>query len=323
MTNERSIRPMDRPVLTTISAFMLAAVAVSLASGERESAPKGKRLLKPLNLAALNTKFDEDDPFISRDGTRLLYTSNASKKFALMSSTQRNPMQFFPGSEKWPAGVQLEGQSSDNDNRSPFLTPDGHDLYYAERTIVKAPAGATQPPPNYDIAHAIRLTKPTLFTGPTYVQSVCTENDELHPRLTDDGTELYLSRKTKEGWRVLVARRAPGSKKEPKGAFGEPVLIEELPAGFHCASLSRDKRTMYLQGPLDNKRWGLFRARRRSVKDPWGKPEPLEGLNDPEAPTGDMSPCLSKDGSKLYFSSDRPGGKGGRDLWVIETRWFN
>ena len=24
----------------------------------------------------------------------------------------------------------------------------------------------------------------------------------------------------------------------------------------------------------------------------------------------------------LYFSSDRPGGKGGRDLWVIETHWF-
>ena len=41
-----------------------------------------------------------------------------------------------------------------------------------------------------------------------------------------------------------------------------------------------------------------------------------------EAPTGDTSPCLSRTGSLLYFSSDRPGGKGGRDLWVIETRWF-
>jgi Tol biopolymer transport system component len=32
-----------------------------------------------------------------------------------------------------------------------------------------------------------------------------------------------------------------------------------------------------------------------------------------------MTPCLSPDGSKLYFSSDRPGGKGGLDLWMIPT----
>ena len=51
--------------------------------------------------------------------------------------------------------------------------------------------------------------------------------------------------------------------------------------------------------------------------------EALERLNHPDAPTGDTSPSVSHDGTKLYFSSDRPGGKGGRDLWVIETRWFN
>jgi hypothetical protein len=32
-----------------------------------------------------------------------------------------------------------------------------------------------------------------------------------------------------------------------------------------------------------------------------------------------MSPCLSRDGTMLYFASDRPGGKGGLDIWMIET----
>jgi hypothetical protein len=280
-------------------------------------------LLKPINLAALNTKFDEDDPFLTRDGARLLYTSNASKHFTLMASYQRTHVQFFPGSEKWPAGVELEGQNAEADNRSPFLTADNHDLYYAEKAEVKAPAGETPAPANYDIAHAIRLTRPTQFTGPTYVQSVSTPEDELAPWLTEDGLELYFSRKTKEGWRVFVARRPPPTKKQPKGAFGEPVLVMELPAGFHHATLNRNKQVMYLQGPLDSNRWGLFRARRPSATAGWGKPEPLERLNHPEAPRGDMSPSLSRDGSKLYFSSDRPGGKGGLDLWAIETRWFN
>ena len=38
-----------------------------------------------------------------------------------------------------------------------------------------------------------------------------------------------------------------------------------------------------------------------------------------DAPTGDLSPSLSRDGSLLYFASDRPGGKGKLDLWVIQT----
>ena len=37
---------------------------------------------------------------------------------------------------------------------------------------------------------------------------------------------------------------------------------------------------MYLQGPLENKRWGLFRAKRMNVKEPWGKPQPLERANE-------------------------------------------
>jgi hypothetical protein len=58
---------------------------------------------------------------------------------------------------------------------------------------------------------------------------------------------------------------------------------------------------------------------RSSPARPWSKPEALDSLNSPAAPTGDTSPCLTADGAKLYFASDRPGGKGGRDLWVIDT----
>src|SRR5262249_20328654 len=112
--------------------------------------------------------------------------------------------------------------------------------------------------------------------------------------------------------------------KRPKdgGQFGDPVLVEELPAGFHHATLTKNGKTMYLQGPVGKDRWGLFRSVRSA--NGWGKPEPLDEGNNADGPTGDRSPCLSRDGVWLYFASDRPGGKGGLDLYYVRTeelRW--
>jgi hypothetical protein len=309
-------------------AVLVAVVGVLLGlqgrAGGQAPKPPASAKPTPLNLAALNTAADEDDPFVARDGKHLLYTSNASKHFTLMVSEQLRPFPLFPGSEKWPAGKEMEGPDAETDNRGPYLTPDNHDLYYAEKTIVKSPANENQPPPNYEIVHSVRSNLRVLkqFTEPGFVQSVCTEQDELSPWLSDNGLELYFSRREKDGWHVWVTHRPPPRSGQPKGAFGEPQQVKELPAGFHHPTLNRDGTILYLEGPLGDKRSGLFRSKRSSVKQPWGKPEPLEGLSHPQARTGDHSPCLSWDGFRLYFSSDRPGGKGGLDLWVIETKWF-
>jgi hypothetical protein len=266
-------------------------------------------LLNPVNLTALNTPSDEDDPHLSADRLRLYYASNASGRFTLFLAERRNLAQ------PWSPGKPLSGPTGESDDRCPCLTIDGHDLYFATRFVVKAANKELKEfPDNFDIVHAIKLIKPHEFTVPTPVQAVCTAADEMFPWVSWDGRELYFSRKTSAGWRVLVARR-PGN----RGAFTDPKLLEELPAGFHHTTLSRDGRTMYLQGPLGNSRWGLFRCTRPGPAMPWSKPEPLDGLNSPAAPTGDTSPCLAADGTKLYFASDRPGGKGGRDLWVIDT----
>jgi hypothetical protein len=259
-----------------------------------------------VNLDKVNTSKDEDDPFLSAKGLHLYYASNAEGRFALLVSERR------AANLPWPAGKALQGPSGENDDRSPFLTADLHDLFFATRFVVKAEKGVQKVADNFDLVRAISVGKGRDFTAPVPVQAVCTPADELHPWLTADGKELYFSRKTKEGWRVVVS-----SRKDRKEAFNLPKVIESLPPGFHHATLTRDGRTAYLQGPLEKGRWGLFRSRRVGVT--WGKPEPLTMLNHPEGPTGDTSPSLSQDGVKLYFASDRPGGKGGRDLYVIDT----
>ena len=136
----------------------------------------------------------------------------------------------------------------------------------------------------------------------------------MHPWITSDGKQLYFSRKTKDGWRVCVALRKDAA--GPQG-FGEPKLVKELPVGFHHATLMPNNKVMYVQGPLPKDRWGLFRSTLNG--DMWSDPEPLGDLNDPEAPKGDLSPNLSRDGKTLFFASDRAGGKGGLDIWMIPT----
>ncbi len=48
----------------------------------------------------------------------------------------------------------------------------------------------------------------------------------------------------------------------------------------------------------------------------WGGLIPFEH-NDPEYNTG--HPCISPNGKRLYFVSDRPGGSGGTDIWYCEN----
>ena len=47
----------------------------------------------------------------------------------------------------------------------------------------------------------------------------------------------------------------------------------------------------------------------------WGPPRPMRALNSAFHET---APALSGDGNFLYFVSDRPGGRGGDDIWVAK-----
>jgi len=259
--------------------------------------------IKVTNLS-VNTEADEDDPHLSSGGLTLFYTATTQKKSDIMVSRRRDKRQ------AWPAGKPIDDYvSTEADDRSAFATTDGR---YPQFLYFATKKDKTQK--NFDIYVAVRQGAGSVFSAPTPVPTVSTEEDELHPWLSADGKSLYFSRKTKDGWRMLVARR-----KEATGGagFGDPALLKELPAGFHHATLTPDGKTMYLQGPLEKGRWGLFRSGYGS--DGWQKPEALEELNNADGPTGDRSPGLSRDGSLLYFASDRPGGKGGLDLYVVPT----
>ncbi|MHB1425564.1 MAG: TolB family protein [Gemmataceae bacterium] len=285
--------------LAVLLLAVLAAIGVALST---EAADEVK-LVKPVNLP-INTKADEDDPFLSSSGLTLWYSGNADKKFDILMAQRRTVRAAWGKGETPDSYIQTQV-----DDRGACLTRDGVYPQYLYYATLK-----DKDTKNYDLYVAVKQESRKAFTEPTPVQATNTEADEMNPWLSADGKQLYFSRKTKDGWRVFLCKRAKAMGAQ---GFDKPVPIEDLPPNFHHVTLTRDGNTMYLQGPLDGGRTGLF-VSSKGAKG-WSKPRALTMLNHPEAPQGDRSPSLSPDGSRLYFASDRPGGKGGFDIWAVPT----
>jgi hypothetical protein len=59
----------------------------------------------------------------------------------------------------------------------------------------------------------------------------------------------------------------------------------------------------------------LWLTRRPSISGLWGPPVNLGPIVN--GSNSESGPCLSADGSMLYFSSDRTGGSGAQDMWQV------
>lgn len=111
-------------------------------------------------------------------------------------------------------------------------------------------------------------------------------------------------------------------------ANGEVTSIEELNTKFHegPVALSADGNTIYftresffendfVKSDDKKNKFGkmyLFKATNNN-----GKWENVVALPFNGKEFNSSNPSLSKDGSTLYFNSDRPGGIGGNDIWKV------
>ena len=105
------------------------------------------------------------------------------------------------------------------------------------------------------------------------------------------------------------------------GSFGTPVNIVELSSPQHdsCLTVRSDgleviltsRRSSPLNTPSSADLWTSTRA---SVNDIWSTPVKLTGVNADGFQ--DCCPSLSFDAMTLIFTSTRPGGFGGQDLYL-------
>ena len=102
---------------------------------------------------------------------------------------------------------------------------------------------------------------------------------------------------------------------------GPAVLVSELsmpsPVTDGHASVRHDGREVFIHStrPGNLGVTDIYVSVRRSVHHPWSTPTNLGAPINSAATEG--HPTLSHDGRTLFFSSNRPGGMGANDLWMV------
>ncbi len=110
------------------------------------------------------------------------------------------------------------------------------------------------------------------------------------------------------------------SKKNERGEWQSPQAVEgelntEFDEGVVC--FSPDGQTMYLtrarRDPAASTSVEIYTSKRSDAS--WSAAQKFEIINDTVTAVG--HPSVSPDGKYLYFTSDMPGGYGGKDIWRI------
>ena len=94
--------------------------------------------------------------------------------------------------------------------------------------------------------------------------------------------------------------------------LGTPVNSEYLES---CVTISKNGLSLFFSAvrPTGKGSRDLYVSKRDSIEGPWGEPQPLTTLN---TALWESCPALSLDEHRLYFTSPRPDGCGGQDIYV-------
>ena len=277
---------------------------------------------KPERLGAgINTQYEDASPDISPDGLELYFHSNRPGGYGeadiwvVRRATTRDQW-----SEPENLGPVI---NTDADELISDISYDGLELY-----LLDWPAPRPGGYGNSDIWVSSRATTkdpwgPAVNLGPT----LNSQADDCDASISADGLTLYfISNRGGEQQRIqdhdiFVTTRA--TRQDPWSA---PVNLGAVVNSSYCdcrPSISADDLTLMFvsdrPGGFGDR--DIYITRRTAVDQPWSEPINL-------GPTinsrwFDCSPCISQDGSTLFFESDRDGGLGLRDLWqapVISVR---
>jgi Tol biopolymer transport system component len=164
-----------------------------------------------------------------------------------------------------------------------------------------------------EVANADFIFGEAMNLGPTVNASA----HDLCPRISTDGLSLFFpsERSGGVGGRdVYVTTRATTG--DPWGAPVNLGPTVNSPADDYSLSISADGLSLYFA----SKRAGGFGAydiwvtKRATKNDPWGEPVNLGPTVNSSSDTYSMA--ISTDGLTLHFTSNRPGGSGGYDVYV-------
>lgn len=164
------------------------------------------------------------------------------------------------------------------------------------------------------------MQKPVPFHPVSVGEHINTENDEYFPTLTADEEKLFFTRLVRKG--NFAQEDILFSQRQPDGTWGKPVSVGthiNKPTNEGAHSISADGRELYLTLCEHQGGYGgcdIYVAKR--IGDQWGTPQNLGPVIN--TPNKETQPCISADGTTLYFVSSRPGGLGKLDIWMSRRK---
>ena len=184
----------------------------------------------------------------------------------------------------------------------PSLSADGKTLYFAAST-------------NYtedDIYVATRPDRGTAFSAATALDSVNTNSADGSPALSYDGLTLYFysTRPGGNGGRDIWR----ATRSSLQGNFGSARVLANVngPDDDNLQWVSQDELTMVFSSTRSGGS-DLYVATRAQKSDDFGMPAQLGGVNG--MTTREDRAALSNNLLTIYFTSDRAGGQGDKDIW--------
>ena len=164
------------------------------------------------------------------------------------------------------------------------------------------------------------MSVPRNFTVHSFPGSVNTKYTEYNPVVSADESVLAFTAlrpntgRTRSGDKFIEEIYVSYNK---SGNWSEPQVVpiaSEYNVGTAGMSADGQKMAVYMGGNADQ--GNLFQVTKSG--DSWSKPSILANTINSQ---GLESTCsLTPDGKTIYFASDRPGGKGGLDIWKIEMK---
>ncbi len=249
---------------------------------------------EPQPLNALNTPADEFAPAWNRFEDLLYYNSNAKGKSIFIAASRKDSVQFS-------AGVPVAGDLSAAATNYSYISFQSRDVAYLSAFS------------QYDAQSQMNIfstiKRKASWARPEPVKSLAGDNFSAHPTVSPDGSILIFSsnRGSSEDTDLWISFRTPD------GDWSQPIPIQELnTTGNEITPMLQSDDTLYFasDGLGGEGGYDLFMSVRVGGK--WQSPLPLKGLNT----SYNESDFTMLPGGVAVFASNRPGSKGGVDLWA-------
>ena len=292
---------------------------------------------KPINLGlVVNSPFDERFPAISRNGLSLyissgrpggVYGANPDNIHEIWVSPRANL------DSPWQTPVNLDTHNSvslinavnSRQLGANSFSPDGHQMFLSTGPDPEPRPGGCGDPGDLWVSR--RTNKHNDFGWQEPVNLGCTINSEF----SDESAMYFEDEETGIITMYFSSNRPPVgppshiyvSTLGDDGSWGPGVLVPELSSPFvdQRTAIRRDGLEIFVPStrPGGVGVFDIWVSTRETTADPWSTPVTVGmPVNYPGSITG--GPALSCDGTTLYFTSDRPGGFGGFDVYVSTRR---